>query len=238
MAALQVGVGAGPGDTVISVGTAAHVIAPANELKADLWPVQQYTNAIPGSYYKFGAVFSGGLALDWFRSLIGFEWQDAYYADAAERDSGTCPLFMPYLLGAGSPHYTPGAAGAFTGLHLTDGRAVLAAAVVDGLALETLGVVEAVQPDLSRVYLTGGASRLPLVASTLAAVLGRPLERTVSSEAAAIGAARLGDGALHGGEVLAPPMETVTVEPDLRAVEFYQHLRPRYQEVARVVREF
>jgi xylulokinase len=238
MAAVQVGVGAELGDTIVSIGTAAHVIVPTREFTNGLWPVQQYTAATPGSFYKFGAVFSGGLALDWFRSLTGATWQDANYSQFVERDSRNCPLFMPYLLGAGSPHYRPGAAAAFTGLRLADNGAALAAAVVDGLVFEVAGIIERLQDDVSRVHLTGGASRLPLIASALAAVLDRPLERTVSTEAAAIGAARLGESALYRGKLTMHTGHTVTVQPDSKAVAFYRQLRPRYEETARVVREF
>lgn len=238
MAAVQVGVGAAIGDTIVSVGTAAHVIVPTRALEDGLWPAQQYTQALPGLFYKFGAAFSGGLALDWFRALTGWAYDKASVASQGAREAASCPLFMPYLVGAGAPHYRPEAAGAFTGLHLSDGVPNLAAGVIDGLAFEIAGIVDALQPRLGRVYLTGGASRVAILSSTLATVLGCRIEVTVSTEAAGVGAARLAGAAGHGGELPAWSHLTVPVEPCGDDVAFYERLRPRYEEVARSVRGF
>lgn len=237
MAAVGVGVGARTGDVVINVGTAGQVIAPASSLARGLWPVQQYRYAGHDRHYRFGAVFSAGLALDWLLKLFGASWSGPPMNLPSDTDPATAPLFMPYLAGAGAPHYRPDAAAAFTGLRVGHDRADMFAAVVHGVAIEIASVLSSVAPDaVGRLILTGGASRFVPLVRAVAAATGRPIERTIWEESAGVGAARLAVRALsdHQTDFTVPVSQC---EPGQDEVAFFTELSGRYQTAAAAVRD-
>lgn len=236
MAAVGAGVGARPGDVVVSVGTAGHVIAPAADFARAAWPVQQYRYDATDRYYRFGAVFSAGLALDWLLDLFGVSWSETPLP-SRRSDATTAPLFMPYLAGAGAPHYQPQAGGAFTGLRVGHGRGDLIAAVLDGIALEIAEILASVAPAATgRLVVTGGASRYTPLVEAIAAASRRPVERTKCTEAAGLGAARLATAALSD-RPLEIPVPTTWCEPTAEEVGYLAQLRARYAVAAAAVRD-
>ena len=103
-------------------------------------------------------------------------------------------LFAPYLAGERTPHADPDARGAFTGLSLRHDRGALWRAMLEGVAfglrdslelLRELGCRRQRRPRLGRRR----AQRA--LAAIVASALGLPLERTVSDEGSAFGAALL-----------------------------------------------
>ena len=103
-------------------------------------------------------------------------------------------LFAPYLAGERTPHVDPDARGAFTGLSLRHDRGALWRAMLEGVAFglrDSLELLRAlgVAPEVGRV--SGGGARSELWLRIVASVLGLPLERMVSEEGSAFGAALL-----------------------------------------------
>jgi xylulokinase len=238
MAAVMLGVGATTGeDIVMSFGTAAHVISPAAELEPDVWPVQQYSSALPGSWFRFGAVYSGAVCAQWLLGLLNSGASYELFSQAAQRPPQERVLFMPYLAGAGAPHEVPGAAGAFVGLRLGHTREDLAVAVLEGLCFELARIYEVHDPGrVRRIHVTGGGTRLGPIVQVLADVLDRELLVSASPEAAAIGAARLGAAAAGEGienQRLGTP---TLVEPQPANTELLRSVRDRYEAAAAAVR--
>jgi xylulokinase len=124
-------------------------------------------------------------------------WSYAALADAAaEVPPGSERLFfLPYLAGERTPHMDPQATGAFVGLTLRHGREHLARAVMEGvvfalrqgldLMLQQVGV------SAERIVASGGATAHPLWLQLEADIFNRPIYRTATIEAAAVGAALL-----------------------------------------------
>lgn len=238
MAAVPVGLGATtPDDLVVSFGTAAHVISPVDEL-ASVWPVQQYTAAAGAPFFRFGAVYSGGICADWLLGLIGDPEAYGLFAEAPDRPPAEEALFMPYLSGAGAPYEIPGAAGAFMGLRLGHSPADLARAVLLGLVFEAANIRAAHDPEgRRRVHVTGGGMRLGPIVSVLADSLGCEIWPSASPDAAALGAARMAAMAVGEDEVELTVSTSGAVRPDAAGSERLARIRPRYERAARLVRE-
>lgn len=98
--------------------------------------------------------------------------------------------FHPYVNPSGvvAPFYHLGARGQFTGLSVTTGRATLARAVYEGIALAILDCYSATPADIDEVRLSGGAARSSVLCQIVADVLGKPVVLTEGAEAAAKGA--------------------------------------------------
>ncbi len=236
-AALGVGIDR-PGPVSVVLGTSGVVLAALPAFQADPGArVQAFCHAVPGGWQAMGVMNSAAGSLAWLRDVAGGTF-DELTAEAEPWGPGAEGLtFLPYLQGERTPHDDPEARGAFVGLSLRHDRGALARAVLEGVAyglrdsldlLRTLGV----KAEVGRA--SGGGARSDLWLRICASALGIPLERTVSEEGSAFGAALLG-GVAAG--VFADVQEAVaacvrvrdTVEPEPGWREAYEEGHRRYQ---------
>ena len=117
---------------------------------------------------------SAGSCLDWFDGIVGSDLP----GEASQPDLGaTPPLFLPWLAGERVPVDDNRLRGAFLGLSLRHGRASLAQAVLEGVALNTRWAYQSVsrQPGTvpnRRIPLVGGAALNADLCQALADCLG------------------------------------------------------------------
>ncbi len=236
-AALGVGIDR-PGPVSVVLGTSGVVLAALPGFQADPQArVHAFCHAVPGGWQAMGVMLSAAGSLAWLRDVAGGTF-DELTAEAASWPPGAEGLtFLPYLQGERTPHADPGARGAFAGLSLRHDRGALARAVLEGVAYglrDSLDLLRAlgVEAEVGRV--SGGGARSDLWLTIVASALGIPLERTVSEEGSAYGAALLG-GVAAG--VFADVHEAVaacvrvrdTVEPEPGWREAYEDGHRRYQ---------
>ena len=156
--------------------------------------VHVFCHAVPGTWHAMGVMLSAAGSVAWLRHALGADLQ-TLDAEAADWEPGVEGLlFAPYLAGERTPHADANARGAFTGLSLRHDRGALWRAMLEGVAYglrDSLELLRAlgVQPEVGRV--SGGGARSELWLRIVSAVLGLPLERTVSEEGSAFGAALL-----------------------------------------------
>ena len=169
-----------------------------------------------------GAIFATGAAIQWLRDGLGIIAEAAEVGPLAESiESSEGVVLVPAFAGLGSPYWDPYARGTILGLTRGRGRAHLARATVESMAMQTRDVVDAMtaasgQP-ISELRVDGGASVMPLLLRLVADQLGVSVVRPAAQETTALGAAYLA-GLAEGvwsttAEVSAAWTEAARVEP-------------------------
>jgi len=148
------------------------------------------------TYALEGSVFIAGAALQWLRDEMGLI-KDAAETEAMARavpDAGGV-YFVPAFVGLGAPHWDAYARGTIVGLTRGSNRNHIVRAALESIAYQTREVVDAmakdtgVRPEALRV--DGGVARNDFMCQFQADILGIPVERPVTTEATALGAAYL-----------------------------------------------
>ncbi len=147
-------------------------------------------------YALEGSVFIAGAAVQWLRDELKI------LRDSAESETMATSVpdaggvyFVPAFVGLGAPHWDAYARGTIVGITRGTNRNHLARAALESIAYQTCEVVAAmtrdsgIRPEVLRV--DGGAARNNFLCQFQADILGIPVERPVTTEATALGAAYL-----------------------------------------------
>ena len=209
--AAALGVGARPGDVVVSVGTSGVVSAVAEVPAADpTGTVAGFADAT-GRFLPLVCTLNAARVLDATARILGVD-HDGLSRLALAAPAGVGGLVLvPYLEGERTPN-RPHATGAVHGLRLeTATREHLARATVEGLLCGLADGLDALVGQgarVERVLLIGGGARSEALRRIAPAVLGHPVVVPPASEYVADGAARQAAWLLAGGD--APPSWELT----------------------------
>ncbi len=228
--AAALGVGAEPGDVVVSIGTSGTAFAVADKPSADpLGLVAGFADAT-GRFLPLVCTLNAARVLDAVASVLGVD-HDRFADLALSAPPGAAGLVLvPYLEGERTPNL-PQATGALHGLRLANATpAHQARAAVEGMLCGLADAVDALVAQgvrVDRILLIGGGARSAAVRRIAPAVLGRPVLVPEPGEYVADGAARQAAWALTGTD--SPPRWR------LGAAERYEAdptpgLRERYAE--------
>ncbi len=197
--AAALGVGLGPGDAVVSVGTSGTVYAVSDRPTADpTGTVAGFADAT-GRFLPLVCTSNAAKVLDAVRRLLGVDHDEFDRLALAPGASGG-PVLLPYLDGERTPN-RPDATGELVGIRSDVSREQLARAAVDGVACGLLDGLDALaeHADLSgRVLLVGGAARSQAVQRVIAGLTGRDTVFVEEPEAVAAGAAVQAAAVLDG----------------------------------------
>ena len=154
------------------------------------------------TYCLEGSSFMAGAVVQWMRDELGFFSSAAEVEALAKsvKDAGGV-ILVPAHAGLGAPHWRPEARGLIRGLSRGTGRAHIARAALEGIALQITDLLDAMAADLGApltgLRVDGGAAANNLLMQIQADLVGLPLQRPTMLEATALGAislAGLGSG--------------------------------------------
>jgi xylulokinase len=230
-AAAALGLAAGPGDVVLSIGTSGVASIVSTTPAADpSGTVAGFADAT-GNFLPLVAMLNAAQVLDATARLLAVDHAElSRLALSAPAGAGGLVL-VPYLEGERTPD-RPDSTGALHGLtQATADRAHLARAAVEGLLCglaDGLDAVAAGGTSVRRVFLVGGGAQSEAVRRIAPAVLGVPVLVPPAGEYVADGAARQAAWVLAGGESppqwSAPGTEVFEADP-------VPQVRARYAEV-------
>lgn len=147
-------------------------------------------------YCLEGTVVTGGASVGWLRDLglLATVEQSAELAMSVPDSGGV--FFLPALQGLGTPFLESDVKGALLGLTRASTRAHIARAVLEGVAFRTRQVVETMRavspvPAFETLRVDGGMAENDAFLRLQADVLGCPVERLLTPQATALGAAYL-----------------------------------------------
>ncbi len=234
-AGAALGLGAGPGDVVVSIGTSGVVTAVSPAPVADpSGTVAGFADAT-GRHLPLVATLNAARVLDAAAALLRVDLDELSRLALSVPAGAEGLVVVPYLEGERTPN-RPDATGAVHGLRLaTSTPAHLARAAVEGMLCalaDGLDAIVRLGVPLERVLLVGGGAASEAVRRLAPAVLGVPVDVPAPGEYVADGAARQAAWVL-GGEA-DPPAWKVGGTVRFEAAST-PHVRARYAEVRDLV---
>ena len=202
-AAAAIGVGAEPGDVVVSLGTSGTAFAvsttPTHDASGEVAGFADGT----GYFLPLVCTLNAARILDAATRILGVTHDELGELALKAKAGANGLTLLPYFEGERTPN-RPDATGVFSGMNLANSnREDLARAMIEGMlcgmadavaSLEKLGV------EIKRILLVGGAAKNPAVGKIASALFGREVLVPPPGEYVAIGAAKLAAWALLGSE--------------------------------------
>ncbi len=179
------------------------------------------------AYALEASIFVTGAAVQWLRDGLGIIDEAAETeALAASLESNDGVYFVPALTGLGSPHWDSYARGTIVGLTRGSGRAHLARAALEAIALQTVDAVRAQEAAagarLEILKADGGATVNRWLMQLQADLLGTPVVVPEVAETTALGAAYLAgiaSGCWSAEQVEEMWRQGARYEPQMEAAE-------------------
>jgi xylulokinase len=227
-----------PGTISCTIGTGGQIFAVTPTPRYDpRLRIHLFCHVLPKTWHMLAATLTAGKSLNWLRDKIfqGFSYQELVDQAGHVSPGAGGLFFLPYLAGERTPHMDPDAVGAFIGLNLKHTRAEMIRAELEGVVMslrQGLEILMGLGIPVNRIVASGGASNHPLWRQLQADIFNRPIYRTQTIEASAVGAAILaGVGTGIYPDIPEACRRTVRwkpdiLQPDIKNVESYDD---RYQ---------
>lgn len=203
-AAAALGVGARPGDVIVSIGTSGTVFSVAERPAADPTGIVAGFADATGRFLPLVCTLNAARVLDAAAGMLRVDHEELARLALSAPPGADGLVLVPYLEGERTPN-RPFATGALHGLRLPTATAAhLARAAVEGMLCalaDGLDALVAQGARVDRVILVGGGARSEAVRRIAPAVFGCPVIVPPASEYVSDGAARQAAWlALGGGE--------------------------------------
>lgn len=194
------GLGLGPGDVSLSIGTSGVAAAVSDVAVHDGTGVVTGFADATGRYLPMATTMNAARVLDLAGRLLGVDHDELGRLALAAPAGAHGLTVSPYYDGERTPD-RPDATGTWAGLTTATSREDVARAAVEGLLCSLADALDAVAAqlgDVRRVLLLGGGARNAAVRALAPGVLGRPVTLAGDGEHVALGAARQAAWALAG----------------------------------------
>ncbi|MDX2091608.1 MAG: glycerol kinase GlpK [Kofleriaceae bacterium] len=231
-----------PGDAKCTYGTGAFILMNTGET-----PVASKSGLLSTVAWKLGpnqgdelryalegSAFIAGAAVQWLRDgLQFFSSAKEIEALASSVPDSAGVIVVPAFAGLGAPHWRPEGRGSITGLTRGSTRAHIARATLEGIALQNVDILRAMERDAGRsltvLKVDGGASANDLLMQFQSDVLGVEISRPELVETTALGAAflaGLGTGVWKDQDAVRKTWrEQKRFKPTADRATIYDHLR-------------
>ena len=189
-----------PGSVKNTCGTGCFLLMNSGEKPIDsknnllttvAWKIGDKVN-----YALEGSIFVGGSVVQWLRDGLGIIRSSSEIEALAASVPDTAGVyFVPALTGLAAPYWDQYARGSISGISRGTTAAHIARAALEGIAYQTLDIVDAMQRDagidLRELKVDGGAARNNLLMQFQADVLSTKVIRPKVTETTALGATYL-----------------------------------------------
>jgi glycerol kinase len=149
------------------------------------------------TYALEGSIFVAGAAVQWMRDAMGLIDQASASGELARSaDPNQDVYLVPAFTGLGAPHWDAEARGAIFGITRGTGPAELSRAALESVCYQTRDLLEAMRDDWKQdnppvLRVDGGMVASNFTMQFLADILDAPVDRPVTLETTAVGAAYL-----------------------------------------------
>ena len=190
------------GDAKITFGTGGMLDqfrgdhAPTTTARAahGTFPIVTYSTSAGLTWGTEAIMLSAGSNVEWLCDDLGLVDDPADTDRVAAQAGGSGgAMYVPALLGLGTPHWDYGARGTLLGLTRGTTRENIVHAVLEGVAQRGADLVEATEGDsglrIDRMRMDGGMSRNETFVQLFANAINRPVDVCAVTEATTLGAA-------------------------------------------------
>ncbi|HRE03727.1 MAG TPA: FGGY-family carbohydrate kinase, partial [Ilumatobacteraceae bacterium] len=181
---------------MLDVCTGLDTPTTANRSANGTFPIVAWSQAGTRRFGTEAIMLSAGTNVEWLCDDMGLiETPADSDAVARQCDSTDGVVYVPALLGLGTPQWDYGARGALFGVTRGTTRAHVVRAVLEGVAQRGADLVESAEADFGRpipaLRIDGGMSQNPTFVQALADATQRPVQVSAVTEATTIGAGLL-----------------------------------------------
>ena len=225
------------GDMLLATGTTWVVLGVTAQPLYTPTYIAPGIHPVAGLYGAMASLVSAGSSLKWFKRLVDGDFADFDRGAADRAQSAADLLCYPYLCGAGFPHGHPDVRGSFIGLDLHHDKYDLARALMEGVAFETALTLEEFSArgmGVSRLMMTGGASKSRLWSELVGYITGCAIFRMQEPDTGCVGAAMIAavglrDFADYASAAAALVHADPLPLPDDALRDFYKEKAARYR---------
>jgi xylulokinase len=231
-----------PGDSIAKIASTGTIVTVTTEPRPRRG-LLTYPHALAGRWYSASATSTAAVAYNWLGGILDLERDPrSVTRPRYERLAMRLPpgseglLFLPFLQGERVPYWDSRLRGAFLGLSSAHGRAHLARAAMEGIALSLRDCLELMRSaglEIVDPVLTGGGTTSLLWRRILVSALGTG-GHLASPQGPAFGAALLAQATVSGETRSARPRRTPVAAPD-GWVASYDRIYRIYVEAAAAV---
>ena len=232
-AAAALGLGAGPGDCVVSLGTSGVVSAVGHAAPHDPEGIVAGFADATGRQLPLVCTLNGAPVLATVSAMLGLDFDELDRLALSAPPGADGLTVVPYFEGERSPNL-PHAAGAFHGVTTRNlNPANVARASVEGLLSSMAYCIEKISAqgiEVKRIILVGGGARSEAVRRIAPAIWGAPVHVPTPGEYVALGAARQAAWTLSQQD--SPPpwsfgvTASYTADPTPQVVDQYRAAQP------------
>jgi xylulokinase len=228
-AGAALGLGAGPGDCIVSLGTSGVVSAVAEAAAHDAEGIVAGFADASGRQLPLVCTLNGAPVLAAVASMLGVDFTEFDRLALSARPGADGLILIPYFEGERSPNL-PMAAGAMHGMTTRNLNAAnVARAAVEGLLGSMAYCIEKISAhgvEVRRLIMVGGGARSQAVRRIAPTILGAPVHVPRPAEYVALGAARQAAWTLS--QRISPPAWELG-DTDVYAAEPVPHVLEQYR---------
>jgi glycerol kinase len=202
---------------------------PANARQGDhgTFPIVAWRQGGATMWGIEAVMLAAGTNVEWLRDDLGIiDSAEQSHDVAAACDDSDGVVYVPALLGLGTPRWDYGARGTLLGITRGTGRPHVVRAVLEGVAHRAADMLEAAEADagltLPHLRIDGGMTGNPTFVQAVADATGRPVEVSPEREATTLGAgflAGLAVGTWGGWDELAGTWRPAAVVEPARELD-------------------
>ncbi|MFV0633923.1 xylulokinase [Demequina sp.] len=229
-AGAALGLGAQPGDAIVSIGTSGTVFAVTDTPACDVTGAVAGFADASGAFLPLVATLNAARVLDAFTRVLGVTHDELGSLALAAEPGASGAVLVPYFEGERTPNL-PDATASLIGLTLTSTtRENLARAAIEGMLCALADGLDAVRAqglDPHRLLFVGGAAQNPAVQAIAAQVFDAAVVIPEPAEYVALGAAVQAAWVLTGERPAWPVQTVASLAADHRPV-----IREQYRAAA------
>lgn len=251
MACSQVGTGATRNGTMaITLSTSGQIVTGISEPKEKgIGKVTFHPGATVDSMYAMASVFTGGLGVEWAYKFLtnkqSMDTEDFKELARMTEEMKKYPvgnegvLFLPFLVGSGSPYFNAKDRASWIGLTLNQDKALLLRSIMEGITYniaENVKVLQELGIKVDKIFLGAGGSQNQVWCKMIADALGMDVSILANRDVSALGAAIIGGVGIGMLTSIDDAVEKLVksetkIHYDVENHRKYQKLLEKYQSI-------